>query len=329
MDKLEHFLKRNQHRTVYYFTDRKEIVYYVMILSIHDGVLYILDVRDGGIPYIETGQVQKRFYVEPREHQDFPDNMREQPIEDLIKDKSLFRDAIKMLIPTPLEGSLLCVGPRYLLDVKKDGTFTIFSLVDFLDSLNQHGIFQKYDLEYFYNHKNTITHTVRDTYTCIQQNFIANMEKTQHEWDLFCRDPSKYFQGIHNLLLQYHERGKQYTELKTLLVNMYDMWKKLSAEYDMLEVQGTPISFDQNLQQNHKKQLLYRKLDRLRLIEKHSTDLAVKIHIAHTCIMLYIHIILCEMSTIRFKVDRSTDLQVKIQKFIEHQSPAVLQFVSP
>lgn len=324
MDKLDHFLKKNHHRAVYYFTNRREHLQYVMVLSIHDGTIFMLDLKDGEIPYVETGQIQRRFYVESTERQEFPENFREQPAEDLIRDKRLFRDAIKILTQNQTDLNILFIGPGYILDVARDGGFTIIELTDFPDSLNQHGLFQKCDLEYFYNHKYTIAKTIQDRYTWIYQNFVKNMENIQQEWEMFSRDPGRHLQGIYTLLAQYNERTKQYNELKNLISKLYTTWKQVSAEYDILEVQPDPVSFDQNLKQNHKKQELYRKLDRLKLIEKHATDLLVKIHIAHSCLMLYIHILMCEMSTIRFRADRTAELQEKIQKFVAGQPQSVI-----
>lgn len=312
MDKLEHFLKKNQHRTMYYFTDRSDILQYVMVLSIYEGVIFMVDLKEGDIRYVDAGQIQQRFYVD--EIQEFPENIREQPVEDLIRDRMLFRDSIKILVHSSIEGGFAMIGPGYILDISRDGTFTLLGLADFPDSLTQHGLFQKYDLEYFYNHKNTISQNVRDIYTRIHQNFLANLENIQKEWELFSRDPARHLQGVHTLLEQYNERNKQYDELKNLAIEMYKIWKQLSAEHDMMEVQSDPVSFDQNLQQNHKKQLLYRKLDKMKLIEKHATDLLVKLHISQTCLMFYIHIILCEMSTIRFRIDKTIERQDRIQK---------------
>ncbi len=130
------------------------------------------------------------------------------------------------------------------------------------------------------------------------------------------------------MLEQYEERMKQCNELKTMTMNMYNVWKKLSNEYEMLELQGDPISFDQTLQQNHKKQTLYKKLDRLKLIEKHSTDLLIKIHISWTCLLLYIHILTCEMGSIQFKVDKTVEIQNKIQKSIS-QCPIMNDLLQP
>lgn len=316
MDKLEHFVKKNHHRILCYLTDRKENISFVVILSVFEGVLFMLDLRDGDIPFIETGQFQKRFYVEPMETQEFPHNLREQPAEILIQDKKFLREALKILLQNPMDGGVCILGPGYILDVSKDGSFVLMRLVDFPDSLNQHGIFQKYDLEFFYNHKNTISQNVKEIYSRMHQNFLSNLENTQKDWETFTKNPSKHLNGIHNLLVQYEERVKNHNELKSMLVSMYQIWKQLSNEYEMLELQHEPISFDQTLQQNHKKQTLYKKLDKLKLIEKHATDLFMKIHISCTCIMFYIHILSCEMGTIQFKVDKTMEIQDKIQKFI-------------
>lgn len=320
MDKLEHFVKKNHHRILNYFTDPNNNIAFVSVLSIYDGVLFMLDLRGGDIPFLETGQFQKKFLVETMETQEFPANLREQPAETLIQDKRFLRESLKILLSNPMEGGVLILGPGYMLDVAKDGSFVILKLADFPDSLNQYGIFQKYDLEYFYNHKNTISQNVKDIYHRMHQNFLTNLDNTQKDWTSFTRDPDKYLHGIQVLLKQYDERMKQCQELKTLIMNMYQIWKQLSREYEMLELQDEPISFDQNLQQNHKKQMLYKKLDRLKLIEKHATDLLNKIHISSTCLMFYIHILSCEIGTIHFKIDKTMEIQEKIQKFVSQQT---------
>ncbi len=314
MDKLEHFVKKNHHRILSYFTDRKEMICFVAILSVYEGVLFMLDLREGDIPYVETGHFQKRFYIDTIENQEFPSTIREQPAEQLIQDKKFLRESMKILLQNPMEGGVLILGPGYLLDVGKDGSFLIMRLQDFPDSLNQYGIFQKYDLEYFYNHKNTISQNVKEVYNKMHHNFLTNLETTQKDWETFTKNPTKHLHGIHVLLEQYNERMKQCTELKTMIMNMYQIWKQLSNEYEILELQIDPISFDQTLQQNHKKQILYKKLDRLKLIEKHATDLLMKIHISCTCIMFFIHILTCEMGSIHFKIDKTIEIQDKMQK---------------
>jgi hypothetical protein len=316
MDKLENFLKKNHHRVIHYFTTKDDILAFVLILSIYEGVMFMLDVRDGDIAYMETGQFQKRFYVEDMERQEFPPCLREQPAEDLIRDKKLLCEALKILQKSPNEGTLLVLGPEYMLDVARDGTFVLSKLIDFPETLEQHGIFQKYDLEYFYTHKNTISQNVKTIYSRMHQNFLDNLEHIQAEWTDFSKDPSRHLSGIQSLLVQYDERMRQCEELKRMVMDMYKLWKQLSSEHDMMEIQVDPVSFDQTLQQNHKKQLLYRKLDRIRLIEKHSTDLLVKIHIACTCLMFYMHILSCEMGGLHFRIDNTVKLQNDIQKYV-------------
>ena len=328
MDKLEHFLKKNHHRIIYYYTSRDDILWFVMVLSILEGVVFLLDVRDGDIPYMDTGQLQKRFFIEKKETQDFPSILREQPAEHLIRDKKLLTEALKILMNNPIDCNLLIMGPGYCIDTQKNNTisFSILHLEDFPDTLDQHGIFQKYDLEYFYHHKNTISQNVKLIYMKMHENFLNNLEHMQRDWESFSRDPSRQLDGIKGLLVQYNERMKQCEELKSLIMNMYQMWKQMSAEHDLLEVQADPVSFDQSLQQNHKKQLLYRKLDRIKLIEKHATDLLIKIHIACMCLMFYMHILSCEMGTIHFKIDKTVELQQKIQRFIL-QTPSALSLI--
>lgn len=314
MDKLEHFVKKNHHRVLSYFTDKKDHIAFVMILSIYDGVLFMLDLRGGDILFTETGQFQKRYYIEETTIQEFPENLREQPAEILIRDKQFLKDSLKILLNNPMEGGVLILGPGYILDVAKNGSFDISRLMDYPDSLNQYGIFQKYDLEFFYNHKNTISQNVKEIYNRMHKNFLTNLENTKKDWESFSRNPSKHLTGLQNLLVQYNEKMSQYNELKSLTMNMYKLWKQLSQEYDLLGVQESPISFDQSLQLNHKKQMLYKKLDRIKLIEKHATDLLVKIHIICTCIMFYVHILSCELGTIHFKIDKTIEIQDKIQK---------------
>lgn len=316
MDKLEHFLKKNHHRIIYYFTGRDESLWMVMVLSIYEGVPFLLDLRDGDLQFVETGQFQKRFYVEEMAVQEFPETLREQPTDNLMRDRMLLQDSFKILIRSPMEGSLLVMGPGYMMDVGKDGSYVLSRLVDFPDSLNQHGVFQKYDLEYFNNHKNTIAQNVKTIYQKMHENFLENLDHLRREWETFSRDPSRHMAGIKGLLVQYEERTKQCEELKRLIMDMYQIWKQLSNEHDLLEIQADPISFDQNLQQNQKKQLIYRKLDRIKMIEKHATDIMIKIHIACTCLMFYMHILSCEMSTLCFRIDKTAELQEKIQKFV-------------
>lgn len=326
MDKLEHFLKKNHHRIIYYFTNQEERLMYALILSIYDGVIFVLDLTEGDIPYIETGQFQKRFYVEDAD--DFPDVLREQPAENLIRDRILMKEAFKILIRNPMDGTLMVFGPGYMMDVAKDGEFSIKKLIDFPDSLDQHGILQKYDLEYFYNHKNTISKNVKTIYDRMNQNFIENLDHIQKEWENISKDPSRHLNGIKSLLIQYNERNQQCDELKKLLMNMYQIWKQLSSEHDMMEVQAVPINIEQNMAMNNKRQLLYRKLDRIKLIEKHATDLLVKIHIACTCLMFYIHVIICEMGSLHFRIDRSIALQDQIQKYVMQTPTSIISLLS-
>jgi len=323
MDKLENFLKKNHHRVIHYFTTKEDILSFVLVLSIYEGVMFMVDVRDGDIGFVETGQFQKRFYVTEMDRQEIPMSIREQPAEDLIRDKKLMTEALRILQRTPTEGNLLVLGPGYMLDVKEDGSFTISNLIDFPETLEQHGIFQKYDLEYFYTHKNTISQNVRTIYDRMHQNFLENLEHIQKEWADFSKDPSRHLSGIQTLLVQYDERMRQREELKKMVMDMYKMWKQFSSEHDMLEMQADPVSFDQTLQQNHKKQMLYKKIDRIKLIEKHSTDLLVKIHIACTCLMFYMHILSCEMEGLHFRIDHTIKLQNDIQKYVLRLSSTI------
>jgi len=328
MDKLEHFLKKNHHRIIYYYTSREDMLWFVMVLSILEGVVFLLDVREGDIPYMDSGQFQKRFYMETANNNQFPPILRQQPAEHLIRDKKLLTEALKILMRSPIDCSLFIMGPGYCIDASKDTeiTFQVMQLEDFPDTLDQHGILQKYDLEYFYHHKNTISQNVKLIYSKMHEHFLDNLDHMQRDWESFSRDPSRHLNGIKVLLVQYNERIKQCEELKSLIMNMYQMWKQMSAEHDLLEIQADPISFDQSLQQNHKKQILYRKLDRIKLIEKHATDLLIKIHIACTCLMFYMHVLSCEMETIHFQIDKTVELQQKIQRFVQH-TPSTLSLI--
>jgi len=329
MDKLEHFLKKNHHRIIYYFTDRAERLMYVLVISVYEGVPFMLDLTEGDLTYAEMGQFQKRFFIDEMATQEFPENLREQPAESLIRDKKLLKDAFKVLIHTPMEASLLVLGPGYLLDVDKEGNFILKQLIDFPDSLDQHGIFQKYDLEYFYNHKNTISQNVNLIYDRMKHNFIENLDHIQKEWEIFSKNPMHHMGGIKTLLIQYEERTQQCEELKKLLMNMYQIWKQLSSEHDLLEVQQVPINLEQNLAMNTRRQTLYRKLDRIKLIEKHATDLLIKIHIVCTCLMFYMHILVCEMGKLHFRIDKTIELQEKIQKFVlRTPSPSMISFMN-
>jgi len=325
MDKLEHFLKKNQHRVVHYFTNTENNIVYVLVLSIYDGVLFMVDLKDGYIPYIETGNFQKRFYVNNRYEQKLPEPLHDQPIDQLIRNENLLKGSLKVLQRKQIEGNLVIMGSNYLLDVKPDGSYVIMDLTDFPDTLEQHAIFQKYDLDYFYNHKHTISQNVKIIYDRFHDNFLENLEIIKNEWENFSRNPAKHLSGFEVLLEQYNERMKQCEELKRLIMNMYQIWKQLSSEYDTMEVQSAPVSFDQNLKINQKKQMLYRKLDRIKLIEKHATDLLVKIHIACTCLMLCIHLLTCEMGEVQFRLENILNVQNNIHKHLGH-SPNVMIF---
>jgi hypothetical protein len=314
MDKLEHFLKKNHHKALSYFTTKNDILVYVMVLSLFDGIIYIIDLNDGDIPYINSG-ITKRFYVEELNTSDIPVCIHDQPIDSLIRNKELLKESLKVLQTKNIDGNLLILGSNYCIEVLSND-YKLFSLTDFPETLEQHGVFQKYDLEYFYNHKNTISQNVKQVYTKLHQNFLTNLEQVKIQWEIFSKDPSQQLAGIQVLLQQYLERSNQREELKKLVISMYQTWKQISNEYDMLEIHEEPISFDQNLQLNQKKQLLYRKLDRIKLIEKHAIDLLVKIHISCTCLLFYIHLLLCEMGLIHFRINRSVVLQSQIQKFI-------------
>ena len=327
MDKLEHFLKKNQHRIVHYFTTKDDNLAYVMVLSINDGVMFMVDLKDGFIPFIETGSFQKRFYVHDLFEQKLPENIQDQPIDQLIRDDELLKMSLKVLQRKQTDGNLMVIGPNYIIDSKPDGTYNILGLTDFPDTLEQHGLFQKYDLEYFYNHKHTISQSVKMIYDKLHLNFLENLEVIKTDWDQFSKDPTKHLAGIETLLTQYDERTKQCNELKKLIMNMYQIWKQLTSEYDMLEVQLDPISFDQNLQMNQKKQMLYRKLDRIKLIEKHATDLLLKIHISSSCLLFYIHLLSCEMGSIRYRIDRTSDIQNNIQKFVLQTPSAIMGYI--
>lgn len=325
MDKLEHFLKKNQHRVVHYFTNSSNNLIYVLVLSIYDGVLFMVDLKDGYIPYIETGNFQKRFYVNDRMEQKLPEPLHEQPTNQLLNNDDLLKGSLKVLQRKQIDGNIVIMGSNYLIDVKNDGSFIIMDLTDFPDTLEQYAIFQKYDLDYFYNHKHTISQNVKIIYNRFHTNFLENLEIIKNEWENFSKDPTKHLSGFEVLLEQYDERTKQREELKKLVMSMYQIWKQLSSEYDTMEVQMAPISFDQNLKMNQKKQMLYRKLDKIKLIEKHATDLLVKIHIACTNLMFSIHLMSCEMGEIQFRLGNILDVQHKIQKHIT-QSPNVMIF---
>jgi hypothetical protein len=322
MDKLEHFLKKNHHRIVHYFTTMNNNLMYVLVLSVYEGVLYMIDLKDGYIPYVDTGNFQKRFYISERYEQKIPDPLHEQPIDHLVKNDSLLKGSLKVLLRKQVEGNLVVMGSNYLMDVQPNGNVLILELTDFPDTLEQHGIFQKYDLDYFYNHKHTISQNVKIVYDRFHSNFLDNLHIIKTDWETFSRDPAKHLSGFEVLLEQYNERTKQYDELKTLVMNMYQIWKQLSSEHDMMENQTDPVSFDQNLKLNQKKQLIYRKLDKIKLIEKHATDLLVKIHIACTCLMFYIHLLSCEMGEIQYRLGTILEAQTKIQKHMV-QSPVL------
>lgn len=323
MDKLEHFLKKNHHRIVHYFTNTNNNLVYVLVLSIYDGVLFMVDLKDGFIPFVETGSFQKRFYVNDRPEQTFPDSLHEQPIDHLVRNEHLLKGSLKVLQRKQIDGNVVIMGSNYLLDVMPDGSYTIMDLTDFPDTLEQHAIFQKYDLDYFYNHKNTISQNVKLIYDKFHTNFLENLQVMKDEWENFSKDPTRHLDGFKVLLEQYDERTKQCSELKTLVMDMYQIWKQMNSEYDMMEVQHEPVSFDQNLKINQKKQLLYRKLDRIKLIEKHATDLLVKIHIACMCLLFSIHLLSCEMGEIQFRLGNILEAQNKIQKYLV-QSPDVI-----
>lgn len=322
MDKLEHFLKKNHHRIVHYFTNNSNNLIYVLVLSVYDGVLYMIDLKEGYIPYVDTGNFQKRFYVNERYEQRLPEPLHQQPIDDLLKNDSLLRGSLQLLRRKQMEGNVVVLGSNYVIDVRPDNSLLILELMDFPDTLEQHGIFQKYDLDYFYNHKHTISQNVKMIYDRFHANFLENLERIKNEWEDFSKDPLRHLSGFETLLEQYNERTHQCEELKKLVMSMYQIWKELSSQYDMMEVQTEPVSFDQNLKMNQKKQLLYRKLDRIKLIEKHATDLLVKIHIACTCLMFSIHLLTCEMGEIQFRLGNILDAQNKIQKHLV-QSPNV------
>jgi hypothetical protein len=325
MDKLEHFLKKNQHRIVHYFTNTNDNLVYVLVLSIYDGVLFMVDLKDGYIPFVETGNFQKRFYVADRVEQKLPEPLHEQPIDLLIRNDDLLKGSLKVLQRKQIDGNVVIMGSNYLIDTKPDGSYVIMDLTDFPDTLEQHAIFQKYDLDYFYNHKHTISQNVKIIYDRFHTNFLENLEVIKNEWENFSKDPTRHLSGFEVLLEQYNERTKQCGELKKLVMSMYQIWKELSSEYDTMEVQSQPISFDQNLKMNQKKQMLYRKLDRIKLIEKHATDLLVKIHIACTCLMFCIHLLTCEMGEVQFRLGNILDVQNKVQKNLTH-SPNVMIF---
>lgn len=329
MDKLEHFLRKNHHRVIHYFTTNDDILTYVLVISIYDGVPFIVDVKEGDIKFIDGGNFQKRFHVSDNNTMEFPPSIHDQPIEHLLRDKKLLYESLKILQQKPIDGNLIILGPNYLMDVNSDGSYKLYELMDFPDTIDQHGIFQKYDLEYFYNHKNTISQNVKIIYSRLHNNFLDNLDHIRSEWEIFSKDPTKYLSGLEMLLSQYRERTQQCEELKKLIINMYQIWKQLSSEYDMLEIQADPVSFDQNLQMNQKKQLLYRKLDKLKLIEKHATDLLIKLHIAYTCLMFYIHLLTCEMGSIHYRIDQSIDLQSRLCKFITNTPTSMLNLLRP
>lgn len=325
MDKLEHFIKKNHHRIVCYFTTTSDSLMYVMVLSIYDGVMYMIDLKDGFIPYVETGNIQKRYYLGERQEEHLPEPIHEQPIDSMVRDTDLLKGALKVLQRKQLDGNLVVMGSNYVIDTRPDGTYIILELVDFPDTLDQHGLFQKYDLDYFYNHKHTISQNVRMVYEKFHVNFLENLGIIRKEWEDFSKNPSKHLSGFERMLEQYNERTKQCAELKKLVMNMYQIWKQLSSEYDMMEVQMAPVSFDQNLKMNQKKQMLYRKLDKIKLIEKHATDLLLKIHISSTCLMFYLHLVACQMGEVQFRLDSILNTQNKINKHL-FQSPTVMIF---
>lgn len=316
MDKLEHFLKKNHHRIINYFTNTNNNLVYVMVLSIYDGVLFMVDLKDGYIPYIETGNFQKRFYVGESYEQKIPEPLHEQPIDILVRNDPLLKGCLKVLQRKPIDGNVVVMGSNYLLDVKPDGSYVVMELTDFPETLEQHAIFQKYDLDYFYNHKHTISQNVKIIYDRFQSHFLENLETNKMEWENSYKDPARHLAGFEVLLEHYHERTKQWGELKKLVINMYQIWKQFSTEYDMLEIQSAPVSFDQNLKINQKKQILYRKLDKIKLIEKHATDLLLKIHITSTCLLFYIHLLVCEMGDIQFRLGNILEVQNKVQKHL-------------
>lgn len=289
---------------------------YVMVLSVYDGVLYMIDLKDGFIPYVETGSFQKRFYIGERHEQKLPEPLHEQPIDHLLQNDELLKGSLKVLQRKQIEGNLVVMGSNYMIDVKPNGVCLILELTDFPDTLDQHGIFQKYDLDYFYNHKHTISQNVKMIYDRFHINFLENLEIIKNEWEDFSKNPSRHLSGFEILLEQYNERSKQCEELKKLIMNMYQIWKQLSSDYDLLEIQAEPVSFDQNLKMNQKKQLIYRKLDRIKLIEKHATDLLLKVHIARTCLMFYIHLLSCEMGEIQNRLENILGAQNKIKKHL-------------
>lgn len=314
MDKLEHFIKKNHHRIIHYFTNTNNNLEYIMVLSVFEGVLYMIDLKDGYIPYVESGGFQKRFYV--NECHTLPVPIHEQPIDHLVNDASLLKNALCVLQRKHLDGNMVIIGSNYMIDVKPGGSYTMLELTDFPDTLEQHGIFQKYDLDYFYNHKHTIHQNVKMVYDRFHSNFLENLEIVKKDWDQFSRNPSKHLAAFSVLLEQYNERFKQCEELKRLIMDLYQIWKQLSVEYDMMEVQAEPVSFDQNLKLNQKKQLLYKRLDKIKLIEKHATDLLLKIHISRTCLLFYTHLLSCEMGAIQFRLDNILQAQTNIQKHI-------------
>lgn len=325
MDKLEHFLKKNHHRVVHYFTNTGDVLAYVMVLSIYEGVLYMVDLSDGHIPYVETGGFQKRFYVGSRcASTAIPEPIHEQPTDGMMRDEKLWKGALQVLRRKQAEGSVVVLGSNYMIDARPDGSFFVSELVDFPDTLEQQGIFQKYDLDYFYNHKHTIPQNVRIVYDRFHTHFLENLEAVKNKWEGFSKD-TRHLSGLEDLLAQYDDRNKQCLELRNLVLGMYQIWKQLSSEYDAMDIQADPVSFDQNLRMNQKKQLLYRKLDKIKLIEKHATDLLLKIHIARTCLLFCIHLIVCGMGDIQFRVDDMLETQSKVRKQVL-RSPSVMIF---
>lgn len=316
MDKLEHFLKKNHHRIIHYFTNMNNNIVYVMVLSVYDGVLFMVDLKDGFIPFVDTGNFQKRFYVKEGCEQKLPEPIHEQPMDHLIRNDNLLRESLKVIQRKQVDGNLVILGPNYLIDMRPNGMYMISELTDFPDTMDQHGIFQKYDLDYFYNHKHTISQNVKMVYDRFHINFLENLETIKKEWENFSRNPSEHLSGFEVLLGQYNERSKQCGELKKLVMNMYQIWKQLSSEYDLMEVQAEPVSFDQNLKMNQKKQVIYRKLDKIKLIEKHATSLLLKIHIACTGLMFYIHLLTCELGEVQFRLANIRESQAKIQKHL-------------
>jgi len=326
MDKVEHFLRKNHHRVLYYFTDREEILNYILVLSIYEGTLFMVDIREGGIGYMDTGQMIKRFYVEDCESQQIPESAQEHPVEALMRDQTQMKEAMKILLRNQYEGTLVIMGPKYMMEIMGDGSFKIRRLMDFPDTLVQHGLFYKYDLEYFYNNKNTIAHNIQSFHTSLHTNFMENLALMQKEWSEFSRDPSRYLAGLQLLLDQYEERNRQSDELRKLVINMYLLWKELTNEHDMLDNQN-PVSFDQSLQLNQKKQEIFRKIDRMKLIEKHATDLLCKIHISQTSLLFSIHVLSCEMSKIYFRVEQSVCIQEKINQTLCHTPSGLLSLL--